>query len=810
VLFRRKTFDTVFIFLFATSIADATTYNCSYVSIPGTTAVQLNGINNAGIAVGFYDANGQHNGLMYDTGTGAITTIDYPGAFGTQLFSISSNNVIVGTWTNSNGTGFFTWNSGMFAPIPVRLRYVVLGVYGINDSGAISAAAYLADGSTILPTYGIFSPDGSFSPVPGYHFGQAAAQVPGGLNNSSEMLEVVQQFGSSALGKTTGIVAAVSYLNLPTFAYGLNNAGIVIGYNGTPFPYRDFTFDSNAGTYSELLCPASGGGQQAFYGINDSGVLVGAAVATPLPGQAQFSVSTTSITFPPTPVGATSAPISVTITNTGDARLDMEQSGGTISLSNIFKTDTGCLPASGGTTSLDPGASCTMNMTATPSGQGQQTGTAIFYNSSGTPSTLNLSVTGTVPPPSCQVSSTGPGQASLTMQDTNSGLSSISLFSQSNAAVNIPSFASGATSPVTATASQTNLSQPGQVTLKAVNVAGGSTMCSASFHSSSGPPSWTGLGGSVTGRISVIGNSDGTLQAFTRGADNALWTVAQSSPDGPWGTWQNIGGVLTSAPAVAKNGHGLLEVFVAGSDNSLWEASQSAPNGPFDKWQGLGQNLTSDPAVAANADGTIQVFAAGSDHTLWTIHETSPGGPWAGWTSLGGAMLKSPAAITNTDGSVEAFVIGTDNTVWHIWQTSPGGAWSSWEGLGGSIAGSPIAVLNGGSGLVDVFALGTDSAIWSIAHPSGAGWSGWTSLGGRLTADPAAIFDADGTNEVFGRGGDNGLWRTTGTGWSPLGGVLANGPAAAINQNGRVAVFVEGSDTTVWTIEQPSAGSWDQ
>ena len=79
---------------------------------------------------------------------------------------------------------------------------------------------------------------------------------------------------------------------------------------------------------------------------------------------------------------------------------------------------------------------------------------------------------------------------------------------------------------------------------------------------------WTGLGGSITGKISVIRNSDGTLQAFARGTDHGLWTIAQTSPDGPWGAWQSIGGVLSSDPAAGMNGNGLVEVFALGSDTA--------------------------------------------------------------------------------------------------------------------------------------------------------------------------------------------------------------------------------------------------
>ncbi|HWF11780.1 MAG TPA: hypothetical protein VG297_25105 [Bryobacteraceae bacterium] len=815
------------------SLCQATTYNCTPLSVPGATGGQLNSINNSNAAVGFYDSGGVHHGLVMNVSNGDISTIDYPGpsgAISTQLYSINNNGVIVGTYTNSqsNTAGYFTWNSGNFSTITPPPYYTLNAAYGINDNGAISVLV-MPEPAVGPPTFAILNADGTLSTVPGYSFGSQSRNLPGGLNNASQMLESDHSFGQTSLASPSGIIANIALPPpTPTYAFGVNNAGSVIGYGLTPEidepPYRDFTWDENSGAYSELLCQEpSLDAQPGLFGINDSGILVGQAIAYPQPGAAQFSISTTTLNFPDTPVGQTTAPMPVTITNPGNARLDM-YAFGDVQLSNtgtaIFKSDGGCFTSSGPTTSLDPGASCTMNITATPNKQGQQTGTESFYNSSGTGGSLGLSVTGTVPPPTCQVSSSGTGQANLTMQDVNSGLQSIVLNSQTNATVNIPSFASGTTSPVTAMATQSNLSQPGQVTLQATNVAGASTLCSASFNASGGPPQWMSIGGSVAGKVSMVSNSNGTLQAFARGTDNALWTAAQTSPDGPWGTWQNLGDGLVSNPAVAMNGNHVLEVYVLGINNSLWTISQQSPGGPFGGWQDLGQSLLGDPSVTADANGDLHVFVAGADNALWTIAETAPGA-WGNWTSLGGSLLNSPSAITNNGGAVEVFAVAAaDHTVWHYWFDSEGNP-QGWSELGGSLAGSPVAVVNSGNGLVEVVGRGTDNAVWYVSHPYGSPWGSFSSLGGTVNADPSAAFDQNGIFEVFARATDNGLWYiadtaagppSAWTGWNSLGaqGTVASAPTAAVNQDGRMAVFVEGSDTAVWTIEQPTAGSWAQ
>jgi acylphosphatase len=802
--------------------AFAATYNCSVFSLPqGSSISQVGGINNAGTISGSYrDTAGHFHGFIDNPSTGNLLTVDYPGgASQIFLYNINNNGVAVGNAFTTTVTMFFTVDSsGNFHSIPLASGYKISSVYGINDAGDISAVVTPPGGGFI---YALIETDGTV-----LNYGANPTSV-GSVNNARQM--IVGSGNMSAIVDSNGNVTPLQDPNFPsqnrtTNGTTINNPGTVVGGVGTPdLPARSYARDP-AGVYSETFCGPNlpiNSALHSWAAINDNGVLISNdAIATPLPGLAQATVSSSSITFPPAVTGQPSTPQSLTIANSGNARMDIAS----IYIIQNFRTGgsfgfSGC---GGGVTSLDPGASCTLTLTATPTQAGTSTTTMVIEDSApGGPHLVTLSVTGSSgPPPTCSVTSTNPGPPAsviFTMQDTSSGLASITVVQTVNATTNVPTFTHGTTAPVNASATQIDTSKASSVEFLVTNVNGGATTCSTNFGGS-GSATWMGLGGSITGHISVVSNSNGALQAFARGTDNALWTVAQTTPDGAWGTWQSIGGALASDPAAVQNGNDLLDVFVLGTDHSLWEASQSSSNGPF-IWQGLGQSLTGTPAATVNADGRVQVLAAGNDQALWTIAETAPGGTWSGWTSLGGAMLRSPAAITNTNGTVEAFVIGTDNGVWHIWQTSPGGSWSSWDGLGGSIGGNPVALSNTSSGLAEIFGLGTDGAIWNISHPSGSGWSGWTSLGGFLTSDPSAAFDTNGITEVFARGGDNGLWRITNTAsgpptgwnsWLPLNGTLANGPTAAVNQDGRIAIFVEGSDTAMWTIEQASAGSWGQ
>ncbi|MEA2993062.1 MAG: hypothetical protein QOD40_1982 [Alphaproteobacteria bacterium] len=294
----------------------------------------------------------------------------------------------------------------------------------------------------------------------------------------------------------------------------------------------------------------------------------------------------------------------------------------------------------------------------------------------------------------------------------------------------------------------------------------------------------------LTRIAAVTVNSDGRLEVFGLGTNQALWHIWQQVPHaGPWSSWASLGGVLTGEPAAIDNSDGRLEVFARGTDDALWHMWQQAPHaGPWSGWASLGGLITSDPAVACNTDGRLEVFARGTDNALWHIWQQAPhAGPWSGWASLGGGITSDPAVAVNSDGRLEVFVRGTDNALWHIWQQAPhAGPWSNWASLGGSITSDPAVFINS-DGRLEIFARGTDNALWHIWQqaPHAGPWSSWASLGGTITSDPVAIDNTDGRLEVFARGTDNALWHIwqqaphagPWSGWSSLGGVLINDPA---------------------------------
>jgi hypothetical protein len=361
----------------------------------------------------------------------------------------------------------------------------------------------------------------------------------------------------------------------------------------------------------------------------------------------------------------------------------------------------------------------------------------------------------------------------------------------------------------------------------------------APAHAATSPcTAWSPLGGVIASDPVVVSNADGRLEVFIIGTDRALWHMAQTVRNtcdpAAWTGWSSLGGVFTSDPAAAVNSDGRLEVFARGSDNALWHRSQASPgSGTWGGWSSLGGVFTSDPAAAVNSDGRLETFARGSDNAIWHRSQVSPGsGTWTNWSSLGGVLTGGPAAAMNLDGRLELFARGSDNALWHRSQTSPGsGTWGGWSSLGGTVRDTsalsvaPAATAHVAANLdgrLDAFVSGLDRGLWhryqmtanTVDNWSIASGGGWSPLAGTLNSSVTVGRNHSGRLEVFIRGTDNALWHraqgaagsATWGGWSSLGGVLTSDPTVAANADGRLEVFARGTDNGLWHRAQGTVG----
>jgi len=133
-------------------IWDPSAQSYSYFSVPGASQDNTypDAINDKGQIVGtFDDTNGVSHGFVKDGDT--YTTIDVPGATGTNAWGINNSGAVVGPWFNLSrwAEGYVRTSDGAFKVVDVPGALETL-IAGINDLGDI--CGFWADPKTGLWT----------------------------------------------------------------------------------------------------------------------------------------------------------------------------------------------------------------------------------------------------------------------------------------------------------------------------------------------------------------------------------------------------------------------------------------------------------------------------------------------------------------------------------------------------------------------------------------------------------------------------------------------------------------------------------
>ena len=210
---------------------------------PNSSSSYLWGINTSGLAAGGFcqgsscdSAPFGAQGYTYDSTTGAITAIDFPGSMSTVAYGVSALGVVVGGFCPTNTL------------CPLNLFYIASHGF-IDDNGTFTQLDYPgSDGTTAF-----------------------------GVNNTETVVGTYSTFGGN--GVIHGFLyqnGAYTDLNFPganwTEATGINNSGVVVGY------YQDsqggvFGFMYYNGQWAQIN--ARSGGTTNIFGINDHNDLVG-------------------------------------------------------------------------------------------------------------------------------------------------------------------------------------------------------------------------------------------------------------------------------------------------------------------------------------------------------------------------------------------------------------------------------------------------------------------------------------------------------------------------------------------------------
>jgi hypothetical protein len=435
-------------------------------------------------------------------------------------------------------------------------------------------------------------------------------------------------------GSGTGPGSLLTITNLGLPAGSVFSQTNTCGLPPSPPPTVPVTLPVGSScTVSVTMTPSAVGLVQDALSITDGG---GAVHTVALRGTGYgpaVSLSASALNFNPTLVGHSTTATTLTLTNTGNARLA------------TLSVDTGANPvfsaalAPGCGPPLPPAGTCTINVTFMPSAEQPFTGTLTVTDDVGTQQ-VNLAGTGVV-----------------SQWEPLSGI------------------LIGGPAPASWEADRLDVFIRGQ----------DNQLWHRSFSGSAWNP-WEPQGGIITANPAAVSWAANHIDVFARGQDNQLWQ--RTLDNGVWGPWTPLGGILSSAPVVSSWGVGRLDVFVEGQDRQLWHR---AYDHGWLSWEPLGGIITANPAAVSSGPNRIDVLARGQDRQLWHLPFT---GTWGNWEPLGGILASAPSAASGAAGHLEVFVQGQDRQLWHLPFT---GTWGNWEPLGGILVDNPGAVARGGN-----------------------------------------------------------------------------------------------------------------
>jgi len=127
----------------------ATDHQITTVDVQGSAVTLIQSINDWGTSVGFWSSNGQDAHGFIRSPSGAITTIDVPGAFGgaaTVATGINDQGVVVGYYFDSTAAQHgFMYRDGQFTTVDVpgyAPPTAGAELWGINNFGVLDGLVY--------------------------------------------------------------------------------------------------------------------------------------------------------------------------------------------------------------------------------------------------------------------------------------------------------------------------------------------------------------------------------------------------------------------------------------------------------------------------------------------------------------------------------------------------------------------------------------------------------------------------------------------------------------------------------------------
>jgi probable HAF family extracellular repeat protein len=263
------------------TLSRAASYSFTTIDRPGATDTYLYGINDIGGIVGGFP------GFQYKNGV--FTDIPAP-----RPLDINNAGQIVGEYSTINGNAAFLYSGGVFTSLPLS------AASGINDAGQIVGATQtIGNSQTPGETHGYLYINGTRTTI---DFPGAGLTFPSSINNVGQIAGTFRYPGATGyihgFVESNGVFTIVdepgfvdAYLN-GTIINGINDSGDMVGWivkgsAGCSFVYHEGSF----------TCFSVPGALFTYaYGINNAGQIVGdygfsvsaahGFIATPIPESA--------------------------------------------------------------------------------------------------------------------------------------------------------------------------------------------------------------------------------------------------------------------------------------------------------------------------------------------------------------------------------------------------------------------------------------------------------------------------------------------------------------------------------------------
>lgn len=255
-------------------------------TLGGTETIAL-GLDDRGDAVGKATTSGSNpsttTAFYYNAATQSMVNLGTLGGATSIAYGINNSGVIVGQADTAGGsTHAFSYANGTMRDLGALVSGGRSFAMAINSAGYIAGSADSAVNNVGYPVHAVLiDPSGTFHDLGTLGTGQLSNGLA--INSSNEVVGfstiTANDFATEhAFAYVNGAMTDLGTLGGQTsVAYGVNDAGIVVGYSNTSTPFQNDAFVYENGNMIDLnsLVVNSGWDLVSANAINDAGQIVG-------------------------------------------------------------------------------------------------------------------------------------------------------------------------------------------------------------------------------------------------------------------------------------------------------------------------------------------------------------------------------------------------------------------------------------------------------------------------------------------------------------------------------------------------------